>query len=162
MMQNRRTQYYIDRNVQGTLMTRVALYWVFCVFSVGLIVVCWNTVMGPPRDFIEHFRLVFQQYATVFFSALVLLPIVLIDVARLSARFVGPVFRLRAAMKELADGQQTAPLSFRESDFWGEMAADFNRVAARVPQNMLGRPTEAMPPSIDTASKEDKAALARS
>jgi hypothetical protein len=162
MKQNRRTQLYIDRNVQGTLLLRVAMYWVFCVFSVTLMIVCWNAFSGPPRGFFELFREIYPRYAPALGAALMLLPIVMMDALRLSSRFVGPVFRLRAAMKELADGQQTLPLAFRDNDFWREMAEDFNRVAARMPHNMLGRPTEAMPPSLAGIHADEDAELARS
>ena len=39
-----------------------------------------------------------------------LLPIVMMDVLRLSNRFVGPVKRLREGLKDLAQGKQVKPL----------------------------------------------------
>lgn len=160
-MKNRRTQFYVDREVQGALMLRVGLYWLFCMFSIGLMVACWNAFTGPQQGFFELFRNTYPRYAPALAAAMLMLPIVMIDVARMSSRFAGPIFRLRAAMKELADGQQTVPLTFRENDFWRELAEDFNRVAARVPQNMLGRPTEAMPPSLAGIGEDEEAEVAR-
>jgi hypothetical protein len=53
-------------------------------------------------------------------------------VLRLSNRFVGPVGRLRKGLKDLASGNRTEPLLFRDDDFWRDMAGDFNEVAAKL------------------------------
>jgi hypothetical protein len=64
-------------------------------------------------------------------ASLILLPIVMIDVVRMSNRFVGPVVRLRGALNELAETGHTGPVVFRDNDYWHELAVDFNRVAER-------------------------------
>ena len=143
-------------------MLRVVAYWLFCLLSITLLVMCWNIYTGPPRRFVTLLYEIYTRHAPALAASLILLPIVMLDVARLSARFVGPVLRLRGAMKELAEGQQTRPLAFRDNDFWQELAQDFNRAAARVPQSMLGRPTEAMPPTRESVEQEAEEELARS
>jgi len=64
--------------------------------------------------------------------SLCLLPLVLVDVVRLSNRFAGPAYRLRRAMRQLAHGEKVQPITFRQGDFWKEFADDFNRIAARL------------------------------
>jgi hypothetical protein len=65
-------------------------------------------------------------------ASLILLPMVMIDVVRMSTRFVGPIIRLRGSLRELAETGRCRPVSFREHDYWQDLADDFNRVAQRV------------------------------
>jgi hypothetical protein len=127
----RRSQIFIDREVQGALMLRVGFYWLCCLLSIVLMVLCWNVVTGPPRRFVDLFAEIQERYAPALVASLILLPMVMIDVVRLSHRFVGPVVRLRGGLRELATQGQAKPIAFRDGDYWQELAADFNRVAER-------------------------------
>ena len=128
----RRTIFYIDRKVQGSLLARTAIYWMFTLFSMSLMLICWNAFTGPKVRFIDLVADLFDRYGPALLASLVLLPIVLMDVLRLSNRFVGPVSRLRAGLKDLAQGKLVKPLNFRDDDYWRDLAVDFNEVAARV------------------------------
>jgi hypothetical protein len=143
----RRSFLFVDREVQGALMLRAAIYWLFCLISISLMLIGWSAYAGPPRRFIDLATDVYFRYGPAMAASLVLLPLVLIDVVRMSNRFVGPVVRLRGALRELADGRPAQPLNFRDDDFWREMATDFNKAAARCAREAmeLSRPTEAMP-----------------
>jgi hypothetical protein len=143
----RRSIFLVNREVQGALMVRMVFYWLFCLLSVVLMIVCWNVFSGPPRRFVDLYLDLYYRYAPALAATLLLLPIVMMDVVRLSNRFVGPIVRLQTALKELADGRPTQPLDFRDDDFWRELANDFNRAAARVTRDSVerSRPTEEMP-----------------
>ena len=52
----------------------------------------------------------------------------MLDTIRFSNRFVGPVTRLRRAMRSLGTTDDVAPLQFRDNDFWAEAADEFNNV----------------------------------
>lgn len=149
MNRSRRAYIFVDREVQGALMLRAAIYWLFCLISISLMLLCWNAFSGPPRRFIDLATDLYFRYAPAMFASVILLPIVLIDVLRMSNRFVGPVVRLRTALKELAEGRPAQPLNFRDDDFWRDMATDFNRAAARSARDAmeLSRPTEEMQPA---------------
>jgi hypothetical protein len=56
----------------------------------------------------------------------------MMDVLRFSNRFVGPVFRTRMALKELAIGRPVEPLQFRDDDYWRDLARDLNAVSQQV------------------------------
>ena len=71
-------------------------------------------------------------YGAALVASLLLLPIVLIDIVRLSNRFAGPLVRLRRSMRALARGEKVQPIHFRGSDFWQEFADEFNAIAARL------------------------------
>ncbi len=150
----RRTTFFIDREVQGSLLLRTAIYWLFCLLSVALMLICWAAYSGPPRRFVDLATDLLFRNGPVLIASLILLPVVLMDVLRMSNRFVGPVTRLRAAMRSLASGQPGRPLNFRDDDFWRELAADFNRVAARVAQVDIHLPPPTEP--IATASVCDE------
>jgi hypothetical protein len=141
----RRTVFFIDREVQGSLMLRAAVYWLFCLMSVSLMLICWSAYTGPSRRFIDLVTELFYRYGPGLLASLLLLPIVMMDVVRLSNRFVGPVMRMRKALKSLAAGEPATPLNFRDDDFWRELADDFNQVSARVAvASLQAPPTEVL------------------
>lgn len=152
----RRTIFFIDREVQGSLMLRTAIYWLFCLMSVSLMLICWNAYTGPSRRFFDLLTELFYRYGPALFASLLLLPIVMMDVVRLSNRFVGPIMRLRKAMSTLATGQPATPLNFRDDDFWRELADDFNRVSARIAvASLQAPPTEILEESTDQADRTE-------
>jgi hypothetical protein len=83
-------------------------------------------------------------YGPALVASFLLLPLVVIDIIRISHRFAGPLVRMRAAMRSLARNERVAPISFREDDFWLEFAQDFNAVAARLQRDLpaAGRPSQ--------------------
>lgn len=143
----RRSIFLIDREVQGALLLRIVLYWMFCLLSISLMLICWNAYVGPSRRFIDLISDLYFRYGPVLGASLLLLPIVAMDLLRISNRFVGPVQRLRKGLHDVAEGRPAQPLNFRDDDFWREMANDFNRAAARLAHEKSERstPTEEMP-----------------
>lgn len=131
MSVTRRRQILCDREVQGALMVRVVMYWLFCLLTITLMLVCWSVVSGPPRRFAPLMADLYQRYAPALAASLLVLPIVMIDVIRLSNRFVGPIKRLRDGMTALAEGEDVSPMKFRDHDFWAQLADLFNTIAAK-------------------------------
>jgi hypothetical protein len=129
---NLRHYVFVDPKVQGALVTRAASYWLLCLVTVGLMLLCWRIAAGPSDLFFSQFRQVLVFYGPAAIASLFLLPLVVLDVIRLSNRFSGPMVRLRRAMRALARGEHVQPIEFREADFWQEFAAEFNTLAARV------------------------------
>jgi hypothetical protein len=50
----------------------------------------------------------------------------------LSHRFVGPVLRVRNALRQASRGEKTARVKLRPNDFWTELADDLNEFLDRV------------------------------
>ena len=130
----RRRIFLIDSKVQGALMVRVVAYWVYCLFTISLLLILWDTFAGPPRRFMLVLSDVYQRFAPAAAASLLILPLVVMDILRLSNRFAGPARRLRNALSELGEGKEVRPLLFRNNDFWQETAAEFNRVNDRIRQ----------------------------
>jgi len=132
MNRTRRTIFLVDREVQGALMLRMIVFWLFCLHSICLMLICWSAYSGPSRRFVDLFSDIYFRYGPALSATLILLPIVMMDALRMSNKFVGPVMRLRGGLRDLAEGRPAQPLNFRDDDFWRDMATDFNRAAAHV------------------------------
>jgi len=126
-----RKQLFVDSKVQGALVLRVLMYWVVCLITITLMLLCWS-VLRTPRMFYWHFDDMWFHYGPALIASFILLPMVVIDIIRLSNRFAGPMVRLRRSMRALARGEYVEPIRFREGDFWKEFADEFNAVVARV------------------------------
>jgi hypothetical protein len=141
MLNRPRQRLLIDRHVQGALISRVVLYWFLCVTGMFCLLAGFPLVTsffmrspGTP----SAWQIVVQTWRmfwpAVFASAL-MLPWLILDVIRISHRFVGPLYRLRTSLRDMAEGKQVAAVKFRAHDFWFELAEDFNRAVARVRQD---------------------------
>jgi nitrogen fixation/metabolism regulation signal transduction histidine kinase len=132
MLKNTRQHLFVDRGVQGSLIARVVLYWVTCLVTITLMLLCWRVLTGPVRGFTTYFEEMKFQFGPALVASCILLPLVIVDLLRVSNRFVGPLVRLRKAMRAAARGEHVEPLSFREGDFWLELAQEFNVMLARM------------------------------
>ena len=144
-----RKHLFVDPKVQGALVARVVLYWVVCIMAICLMLLCWRIVTGPARMFYTHFDDMWFFYGPAFVASLLLLPLVILDVIRLSNRFAGPVLRLRRSIRELARGEHVDPIEFRDNDFWQEFAEEFNILLKKVQQD-----SAATPPAEDQRQEE--------
>jgi hypothetical protein len=145
-----RKHLFVDPKVQGLLVGRIMLYWIVCLISTTLFLLCWRIVTGPARLFYTHFDDMWFHYGPVLIASLVLLPLVIIDIIRFSNRFVGPMLRLQRSMRQLAHGEDVEPIEFRNGDFWHEFAAEFNALRKRIQAS-------AIPPEVEqekTAQEE--------
>ncbi len=140
-----RKRLFVDPKVQGALVARVVFYWVLCLITITLMLLCWRIVTGPARIFYTHFDDMWFYYGPALVASLLLLPLVVIDIVRLSNRFAGPMLRLRRSLRALGRGEEVEPLEFRGADFWQEFAEDFNAVLRRV-QGTRRRPIPAEQP----------------
>ena len=67
--------------------------------------------------------------------SLFVIPIFMYDMLKTNHRIAGPLYRLKQEMMKLSEsenGSVLGPLKFRDGDFWGELANEFNRVLSRV------------------------------
>ena len=143
-----RKRLFVDPKVQGALVARVVLYWVVCLCTISMMLLCWRIITGPARMFYTHFSDMWFFYGPALIASFILLPLIVIDIVRLSNRFTGPLLRLRRCMRELARGEHVEPIEFRDDDFWHDIAEAFNGVIHRV-QNADAHPAE------ETAAEEE-------
>jgi hypothetical protein len=132
MVEKKRKRLYVDGKIQGALMIRVTVYWVLCLVAMALALFLWQYFTTPTRLFQTHFNDMLFYYGPAAVVAILLLPIAVFDVLRLSNRFVGPFLRLRGLMRRATRGEHVAPIHFRRGDFWQEFAEEFNTLVARL------------------------------
>ncbi len=145
-----RKQLLVDPKVQGALVLRAVFYWFVCLLTISMMLLCWRIVTGPARMFYTHFDDMWFHFGPAVVASTLLLPLVILDMLRLSNRFVGPLFRLRRAMRALARGETVEPIEFRGGDFWQDVAEEFNAVAARVQGNAPRTPA----PEVEQADPD--------
>ena len=143
-----RRQLFVDPKIQGALVARAVMYWVVCLITITLMLLCWRIVTGPARLFYMHFDDMWFYFGPALIASFLLLPLVIVDIIRVSNRFVGPFLRLRRSMRALARGEQVQRIEFRHGDFWTEFADEFNAVAARLQ-------SQAPPPQLELDPQED-------
>jgi hypothetical protein len=132
MSTEKRKRLFVDSKIQGALVLRVTEYWISCLLVIAAMLVVWRIFTNPPRLMHTHFIDILFDYGPAVVMSLLLLPLAILDVLRLSSRFVGSFLRLRRAMHQLAQGEHVGLIGFRKGDFWQEFAEDFNAVVARL------------------------------
>lgn len=137
--QSIRRQVITDQTVQGELLFRALIYWFLCLTTILLMVLGWSLWSGPPRTFVQVVQDTLVVSAPVVFGSVVLLPIVLIDVLRVSNRFVGPIRQVRYVLKQLSSGEKARRVYLRQGDFWQDLAHYTNMVAEDLEQSREDR-----------------------
>lgn len=127
-----RQQVWIDRHVQGVLVGRVLLYWSGILIYFGLSIGCYHWWQNPEWTLTEHLWGMFEQVSPCLPTLVLLLPLVIFDIVRLSNRFAGPVYRLRKHLTDLSQNSQTSPLHFRDDDYWQQLAEPINLVQQKL------------------------------
>ncbi len=125
-----RKRWFVDPKIQGALVLRVVLYWLVCVIGSVLMILCWRAGTGPACPFYLRLVEMWPYYGPVVIVSLLVLPLVVADIIRFSNRFVGPMLRLRQAMRQMARGEYVEPIEFRGTDLWQDFADAFNAVLA--------------------------------
>jgi len=155
-----RRQLFVDPKVQGALVGRAVLYWVVCIITIALMLLSWRIVTGPARPFYTHFDDMWFFYGPAMVASCLLLPLIVVDIVRLSNRFTGPMLRLRRSMRALARGEHVEPIEFRNTDFWQDFADEFNQLLVRVQGPPEEKDEEPAQPTDESIADEPEAAAA--
>ena len=158
MALKKRGRLYIDRDVQRALLWQLFRHWtIFIAMLVGMLLAFEAFAEGPPKSLLAALQNLWLRHATLFVVIATLFPVFAYDSIKLSHRFVGPVMRLRGALRSAADGEPIKPLKFRENDFWHDMADSFNDLVERLQSGgecRAGTPTENWQASAATSLRE--------
>lgn len=128
----RRRQSLVDSEVQGSLLRKLAFHW--CIFFIAntLALMIWIRMFEhPEHGWGETFLDSLRRFLPFYIVSLALIPGFIWDTLQLTHRFAGPILRLRSALADAAKGREVEPLHFRDSDFWGEIAENFNAALSR-------------------------------
>ncbi len=155
-----RKHLFVDPKVQGTLVARVVMYWGVCLITITLMLLCWRIVTGPARMFYTHFNDMWFFYGPAAVASFLLLPLVIVDIIRVSNRFTGPMLRLRRSIRELARGDHVEPIEFRDGDFWHDFAEEFNTLLRRMQDGELPPPGDNKASVADHDEQQEPVAAA--
>jgi hypothetical protein len=146
-----RTKKFIDSKVQGALARRIIFHWLVFLAVASVAALMLQVLSDPFRPAGDHLENLWYTHGPFLVVMIFLLPVFVIDTVKISHRFAGPIFSLRRAMREIADGQPPRKLKFRDGDFWHELANDYNAMIARlVPETQAKKSTEQETP-VQTA-----------
>ena len=142
-----RTKKFIDSKVQGALARRIIFHWLVFLAVGSAAALMLQVLSDPFRPAGEHLENVWYTHGPFLVVIVFLLPVFVIDTVKISHRFAGPIFSLRRTMRDVADGQPPRQLKFRDSDFWHELANDYNAMIARLaPETQEKKSTEQKTP----------------
>ena len=127
-----RSQLFVDRKLQGDLLVRATWYCVTCLMLTTALLLIWRLATGSTQMLFSHVDDIWSHCGPALVASLFVIPIVIVDMLRLSNRFAGPLTRMRCEMRRLAEGESVAPVQFREDDFWQPLAEEFNAVSAEL------------------------------
>ena len=99
MAEFRRGRIFVDPQVQGALIVRVMMYWMYCLLSVTLMLACWTILHDRPVSSSQMFQMIWDRGAPAVIASFLLLPIVMVDCVRASNRVAGPLLRLRRGLQ---------------------------------------------------------------
>lgn len=132
MTDSKRLKLFVDPKVQAPLLRRVAFYWIVSLVLMSLLACIQIGMSSPSASFGLKLSRVLMAFGPSLITAVLILPLVLVDCIRYSNRFAGPMHRLMKHAKQLADTGQAEPITFREGDFWYDLADQFNRIGERM------------------------------
>ena len=129
----KRTKAMVAPEVQGGIIRKVAIHWILFFICNAIALMIWIRLFEQPdANWSQTFGDTLRRFLPFFIVTLALIPAFVWDTLKLTNRFAGPIMRLRGALADMREGKQVQPLHFRGSDFWQQMAGDFNAVAERV------------------------------
>ena len=127
-----RKKTYIDPKVQGAIVRRLMIHWVAYVSVAAAMAFCLQVLNNPLWPLGEQVQQAWKTHGLFLLVLVFLLPVFVIDTIKLSHRFVGPIYRLRETIRNIAQGDPPPQLKFRDFDFWQGMAQDFNLMVDRL------------------------------
>jgi hypothetical protein len=152
-----RKRVFVDFRVQGALLLRIVFYWFCGLFVASLFLVYLKIISGAADPL--RFDLLWEEHRSVVLASLMILPAILYDMAVMSNRFVGPLYRIRRSINALAAGERISPVHFRKKEYWQDLAADINALGEYI-QRLQKQAVAANQPDANTDGKLEFEAVA--
>lgn len=135
MSKRLRRRHFVDREVQGRLVKMVVDCWALSLVTAGgLTVLGWIFITPGIKGFVgpESFMSTILPMVLVgLVASLLVLPVMLWNMVRVTHRFAGPLVRFKRTLREAAEGGPLVPIQFRDGDNWHELAESYNLLIAR-------------------------------
>jgi hypothetical protein len=151
MSRPQRRKVFIDASVQGALARRIIFHWLVFLGVASLVAFVVQVLSNPFRPLGEHALDTWANQGPFLVVMLFLLPVFVVDTVKISHRFAGPIFSLRRAIREIAQGKPARKLKFRTEDFWHDLSEDFNAMLVH-----LGLLNEDAPSDVEAEQPADQ------
>ncbi len=136
----KRKKKLVDCEVQGSLLRKISIHWIVFFVCNAIALMIWIRLYEQPdADWGQTFGDTLRRFLPFFVITAALIPAFVWDTLKLTNRFAGPIMRLRSALADAGAGRGAKPLHFRDSDFWQEIAQNFNSLLER---RHVGEPAE--------------------
>lgn len=129
-LRERRWRSWADKQIQGQLVARVAVYWIACQLATIVTIIGMNFLtQGSPTT---GSGTVWNLVVPAAIVSGMVMPFALFDVVVFSNRFAGPMMRFRRQLARLANEGTAEEIQFRNKDFYGDLAENFNQLTQKL------------------------------
>ena len=133
-----RKRLFVNREIQGRLLVRTALYWVLYhgVLWMAMFFHRYAEYRGAvlagaePRSFSDLYGQFVREHHSMWLCAAAILPIVLWDLLKFSHRVVGPLVRFQRTLESLSAGKTVQEVRLRRGDLLMDLQGTFNQYLA--------------------------------
>lgn len=130
-----RNRLFVNREIQGRLLARTALYWVLYhgVLWMSMFIYRYAEHYGAvkagaaPRTFADLYGQFVNEHFSMWICAIAILPIVLWDLLKFSHRVVGPLVRFQRTIESLTAGKKVEEVRLRNGDLLFDLQTTFNQ-----------------------------------
>jgi len=127
----KRTRIWVDPGVQSRLLTRLGAYmliYTITLLHIGFAVEAFDKIILSGEDtwvgtlYLDYL----WGHKSLLIAMFLILPMLLYDLLKFSHRIVGPLFRCRKVMQDMAEGKQVEEFVPRKRDLMQELFQTFN------------------------------------
>jgi len=127
-----RQQPLVEHDVQVSLIFRVVLYGAACMTYFTVIQFFTQAMHHPGIPIAEVFLSLTDEAIYWVPGFLVLGPLMVYDMLRITNRIAGPIFSVRCEMRALNAGERGRGLRFRNDVYWDTLATEFNEIRQQI------------------------------
>ncbi|MGD9646839.1 MAG: hypothetical protein AB7U73_14080 [Pirellulales bacterium] len=131
----KRSRLLIEPGVQLSLVRHVVCYWLCTVVTLELLNLTRQIAIGPERASFWAYLFnedLMQSLIRLAIGSVLVLPLVIWDMLKLSNRFAGPIYRMRRTLRAVANNQEVENVRLRDGDFWSDFAEELNAALAQL------------------------------
>lgn len=132
----RSSRLYVDKQVQGTLARRVIFHFLMFIAVGAMVGLFLQFLSDPFKPLRLHISAFWSQTGPYVIAMLCMLPVFMKDTISLTHKMAGPIVRLRGHIRSISEGEDVAPLKFRDGDFFDDLPEMFNRMMERLEGNI--------------------------
>lgn len=161
-----RKSYYVNRRVQGGVLSRFCMYWIVYHFVLWHAMILFQFVSRreqlfeqftqggvatatPMQSFADLYGTFAAEHYSLLVCAALVLPFLLWDVLKMTHRIAGPLVRFQHALRDLAAGRRIRRIELRDGDLLTGFQDVFNEYLEKI--DRIQKPAE----SVSGASTVD-------